>query len=113
MSTPTPAAGTQINAAEARKVANLEQEAVNADKVLEQILAISDKGREDFYAAGGVEPAGGWDAAGEASWTRTSEAAAAERKALEEELEKLSQAGFPGSAPAAASAAAGGVAATA
>lgn len=103
----------QINAAETRKVANLEQEAVNADAVLEKILAISDKGREDFSVAGGVAPEGGWDAAGEASWTRTFEAAAAERKALEEELEKLSAAGFPGSAPAAASAAAGGVAAMA
>lgn len=61
----------QINAAEVQKVTNLEREAFNADKVLEQILVISDKGRGEYYAAGGVEPEMGWDAVGEASWTRT------------------------------------------
>lgn len=107
----------QINDAEAQKEANFEQEAVNADKVLEQILAISDKGRAEYYALGGVEPEGGWDAAGEAQWTRTTETKAAERKALEDELEALAQAHaakFAPLAPAAdAGAAAGGAASTA
>ena len=108
----------QINAAESQKEANFEQEAVNADKVLEQILAISDKGRAEYYAAGGVEPEGGWDAAGEALWTKNFEKKAAERKALEDELEALAQAHAAKFAPLAppaadAGAAAGGAASTA
>lgn len=93
---------------------NLEQEAVNADKVLEQIIVISDKGRAEFYAVGGVEPEGGWDAAGEALWTKTTETKAAERKALEDELEALAQAHAARFAPLApaAGAAAGGAAST-
>ena len=81
----------QINAAEARKVTNFEQEAVAVDRVLKQLLPISDKGRAEYYAAGGFEPEGGWDAAGEASWAKTTEKKAVERLALEAEIERLSQ----------------------
>ena len=82
---------SQIDEKEALKVSKLEAEAVVIDKALEELGSIGEAAREQYVASGGEVPAEGWDAAGEAAWRKTDADAAAERQALELEIERLTK----------------------
>lgn len=82
---------SQLDEKEALKVSKLEAEAVVIDKALEELCSIGEAAREQFVASGGEVPAEGWDAAGEAAWRKTDAEAAAERQALELEIERLTK----------------------